>query len=94
MTVNNTGLAKVEVSNPHWKVRGQKDALIPTTTVGAKTIEGYHSASWDYPASIAADWGVTEERSIHARAGICLPDGRKIYSRWIELGPEDLKPNL
>lgn len=93
VTVNNTGLAKVEVSNPHWKVRGQKDVFIPTNTVGAKTIEGYHSTSWEYPAAIAAQMGVTEERSVRARAGICLPDGRRIYSRPITLGPEDLEPD-
>ncbi|WP_092202765.1 hypothetical protein [Blastococcus tunisiensis] len=94
LTVTNTGLAKVEVSNPHWKVRGQKDVFIPSNTVGAKTIEGYHSDHWEYPVTIAAQMGVTKERSVRAQAGICLPDGRKVYSKTVKLGPEDLERSL
>lgn len=93
VTVKNTGLAKVEVNNPHWKVKGQKDAFIPTNTVGPRTVEGYHSTHYEYPRAMAAQMGVTKGKSVRARAGVFLPDGRSIYSSWVELGPEDLEPN-
>jgi hypothetical protein len=90
ITATNTGLAKVEVRNPHWRVPGQA-AFVPVNTVGETTLEGLHSKSWTYDAAlIAHKLGATRTDRVQARAAVILATGKVVYSQPLQLGPEDL----
>jgi len=91
--VSNKGLAKVQVSNMFYEVKGKKGfvTLDPHGPRLPFVLEGMHQELWAPSLSTianGADLGADGVSQL--RAGVLLGDGSQKFSRWLTLSADEV----
>jgi len=91
--VSNKGLAKVQVSNMFYEVKG-KDGFVTLDPNGPQlpfVLEGMHQELWTPSLStMAKGAGLGTDGVSQLRAGVLLGDGTQKFSRWLTLSADEV----
>ena len=91
--VSNKGLAKVQISNMFYEVKG-KDGFVTLDPSGPGLpfgLEGMHQELWAPSLSTIAKGADLGDNGVsQVRAGVLLGDGTQKFSKWLTLSTDEM----